>query len=209
MVATGGFRSRVRVASLTAAIALALAGAGCSGGTDDHLPPAQTPTPTPSPTPTLDPEDAAAYETVEGYLRTFTAVLTEAEEPEALAAYTTEHEVELLDRDIQANRRDGIIFTGVITFESMQIVDRDQAPGPTESAAGPGLLVEACLDGGDWRLVDRTSGHLVGPDPDEGDTRHIGRFLVFPMDDGGWWTRFTVPEPQWVFGFEEEHLDPC
>jgi hypothetical protein len=203
MVATGGFRSRVRVASLTAAIALALAGAGCSGGTDDRLPPAPTPTPTASPTPTLDPEDAAAFAVLEGYLRTLVSAMTESGASEDLTEYATSTQVELVNGVVQANRREGRTYTGGIYVKSMDVVERHL------DATEPIIVVEACLDGGDWRLVDRETGGLIGVDPTEHETTHVGLFELQPDDDAGWLVSAPRLLPQWYIGVPEKDLEPC
>jgi hypothetical protein len=190
-------------------VAAVVALAGCGGAGDDGLPPRATPGPTIAPAPTVDPADAAALAAAEGFLLAYIDVLTEAAGPEVLAPYTLARHVEQRAEDVQANRREGRIFVGSIRAEGWQIVERDQPVDPTEPAAGPGVLVEACLDGSDWLLVDRNTGTLLSPDPDVHDTRHTGRFLAYPSDDGTWLARFTGLQPEWLFGFLEEYLDPC
>jgi hypothetical protein len=190
-------------------VAAVVALAGCGGAGDDGLPPRATPGPTVAPVPTVDPADAAALAAVEGFLLAYIDVLTEAAHPEILADLTIPVEAGLIGDSVQANRREGRIFTGTIRAESWRIVERDQPVAPTEPAAGPGLLVEACLVGSDWRLIDRVTGELIGADPDAHETRHTGRFLAYPSEDGTWWARFTVPDPQWLIGLPEGHLDPC
>jgi hypothetical protein len=201
----GGRMAGVIAVVLATVVALA----GCSGAGDDGLPPRATPGPTVAPEPTVDPADAAALAAVEGFLQAYIDVLTEGKHPQELAPYTLPGGVERRVEDVQANRREGRIFIGTISAEGWRIAERDRPVGPTDPASGPGVLIEACLDGSDWRLVDRDTGALLGADPDEHGTRHTGRFLAYPAEDGTWWARFTLPQPQWLFGFAEEHLDPC
>src|SRR5690606_5910006 len=151
----------------------------CGDDPGDRLPPPSSPEPTPSPTATVDPDEAAARELIETYLRIAAAAKVKSDPSlDGLAELTTPPFLDVIrssfSSDSYCNRR----YEGTIEAVWVELVER------TADQFGPQLVVDACLDWGGFIPVDIDTGELNGDDPREHPSRHVIRHGL-RTDDAG------------------------
>jgi len=201
-VATMGRAARTVVATMVL-VAMGVATAACGDDPGDRLPPPASPEPTPSPTATVDPDEAAVREVIDAYLRLAAAAKVKSDPSlDGLDELTTPSFLNVIrgsfSSDSYFNRR----YEGTIEVVWVEVVERHT------DQLGPQLVVDACLDWGNFVPVDIDTGELNGDDPREHPSRHLARHWL-RTNDAGDWVVDNANIPNWFFGEREEGAKLC
>jgi len=187
----------------TVLVAMGVATAACGDDSGERLPPPASPEPTPSPTATVDPDEAAARELIETYLRLAAAAKAKSDlSLEGLAELTTPPFLDVIrssiDSDLYFNRR----YEGTIEVVWVEVVERNN------DQLGPQLVVDACLDWSGFVPVDIDTGEVNGDDPSGYPSRHLVRHWL-RTNDVGEWVVDNANLPAWLYGEREEAAKQC
>ena len=187
----------------TVLVAMGVATAACGDDSGERLPPPASPEPTPSPTATVDPDEAAAREVIDAYLR-ITAAGKVRSDPslDGLDELTTPPFANLIRGSFEQDRFFNRRYEGTIEVVWVKLLERN------DTDLGPQLVVDACLDWGNFVPVDIDTGELNGDDPREYPARHLARHRLLTNDEGEWVVE-SAGLPGWFRGEREEAAKQC